>query len=218
MQNAEELNLGQISEFLKASYGIEFSGQNRAERYAWTERVLVAQEYASQGKKQRGQIRGYIAKVSGLSMPQVARLIRMYRANGKVETKTYRRRQFARKYTAADVALLAAADRAHERLSGPATRHILKREFEQYGKREYEHLAGISTGHLTICVRALGIGSRQPSSSRRGPVRWPSASGGGRTRKAYRDICGWTQCTKGIGMEAKGCTTSMRSTPSCSGK
>src|ERR1035438_3148299 len=156
MQNAEELLPGQISEFLKASYGIEFSGQNRAERYAWTQRVLIAQEYAGQSKKQRGQIRGYIGKISGLSMPQVARLIRMYRASGKVEAKVYRRRQFARKYTAADVALLAAVDRAHERLSGPATRRILKREFEQYGKREYERLAGISTGHLYNLRNSVG--------------------------------------------------------------
>jgi hypothetical protein len=155
-QNAEELSPGQISEFLKASYGIEFSGQNRAERYAWTQRVLIAQEYASQGKKQRGQIRGYIGKISGPSMAQVARLIRMYRASGKVEAKVYRRRQFARTYTATDVALLVGVDRAHERLSGPATRRILKREFEQYGKREYERLAGISTGHLYNLRNSVG--------------------------------------------------------------
>jgi len=148
MQNAEELHPEQISEFLKASYGIEFGGQNRAERYAWTQRVLIAQEYASQSKKQRGQIRAYISKVGGLSLPQVTRLIRMYRATGKVESTGYRRCQFSRKYTAQDVTLLAVADRAHERLSGPATRCILKREFEQYGKVEYERLAGISSGHL----------------------------------------------------------------------
>ncbi len=148
MQNAEDLQPEQISEFLKASHGIEFSGQNRAERYAWTQRVLIAQEYASQGKKQRGQIRAYISKVGGLSLPQVTRLVRMYRATGKVEATVYRRCQFSRKYTAQDVSLLAAVDRAHERLSGPATRCILKREFAQYGRREYERLAGISSGHL----------------------------------------------------------------------
>jgi transposase InsO family protein len=46
------------------------------------------------------------------------------------------------------VALLARVDRAHERLSGPATRHILKREFSVYGKAEFERLAGLSNGHL----------------------------------------------------------------------
>lgn len=148
MQNAEGLNSEQISEFLKGSYGIEFTGQSRGERYAWTQRVLTAQEYASQGKKQRGEVRAYIAKMTGMSLPQVARLIRMYRATGRVETKVYQRRQFSRKYTAQDVTLLAGVDRVHERLSGPATRCILRREFEQYGKREYERLAVISTGHL----------------------------------------------------------------------
>ncbi len=148
MQNAEELNPEQISEFLKASFGIEFSGQNRAERYAWTQRVLVAQEYKSQSKKQRGKVRAYIAKVSGLSLPQVTRLIRIYRATGTVKPRAYPRRQFARTYTVADLALLVAVDRVHERLSGPATRCIPKREYEKFGKPEYERLARISNGHL----------------------------------------------------------------------
>ena len=85
MQNAEQLKPAQISEFLKASDGIEFKGQNRAEKYSWTQEVLVAHEYASQTRKQRGQIRAYIAKVSGLSLSQVTRLIRMYRATGTVK-------------------------------------------------------------------------------------------------------------------------------------
>jgi transposase InsO family protein len=117
---------------------------------------LIAQEYASQGKKQRGEVRAYIAKMTGMSLPQVARLIRMYRSTGRVETKVYQRRQFSRKYTAQDVTLLAGVDRVHERLSGPATRCILRREFEQYGKREYERLAGISTGHLYNLRKSAG--------------------------------------------------------------
>jgi len=43
MQNAEALSPQQINEFLKGSEGIQFSGQSRAEIYAWTERLLVAQ-------------------------------------------------------------------------------------------------------------------------------------------------------------------------------
>jgi len=148
MQNAEDLNLEQISDFLKASHGIEFSGQGRAETYQWTQRVLIAQEYTSRGKAERGEVRAYITKMTGVSLPQVARLIRMYRETGKVEPRPYQRRQFPRRYTTADVALLAGVDRAHERLSGPATRCILKREWEQFGKQEYARLAGISVAHL----------------------------------------------------------------------
>ena len=148
MQNAETLTLERISEFLKTSRGIEFTGQSRAEVYNWVERVLVAQEYAHQGKRQRGAIRAYIGKVTGVSLPQITRLIRSYRATGKVELQSYRRRRFAGKYTAEDVALLAEVDRAHERLSGPATRCILKRAYEKFGRQEYARLSKISVGHL----------------------------------------------------------------------
>src|SRR5712692_12102625 len=94
MQNAEALSAEQIREFLKGSEAIEFSGQNRAELYGWTQRVLVQQEYGVQGKKQRGAIRAYIGKTTGLSLPQVTRLIRKYRAEGVVEAAQYRRRRF----------------------------------------------------------------------------------------------------------------------------
>jgi hypothetical protein len=36
----------------------------------------VEQEYFAQRKKQRGQVRALLSKVSGLSMPQITRLIR----------------------------------------------------------------------------------------------------------------------------------------------
>ncbi len=156
MQNAEELNLEQIGEFLKGSYGIEFSGQSRTEKYAWTEQVLIAREYGSLSKKKRGEVRGYIAKVTGLSLAQVTRLVRKYRATGKVEPSAAARRRFPRRYTAEDISLLAEVDRAHERLSGPATRCILKREYERFGKSEYARLAGISVAHLYNLRHSVG--------------------------------------------------------------
>ncbi len=148
MQNAEALTPQQISEFLKGSAGIEFAGQGRAEIYAWTEGMLVTQEYARQGKKQRGAIRAYLSKVTGRSLPQITRLIRQYVKTGKVEAKPCRRRRFPSKYTAPDIALLAEVDGAHQRLSGPATQRILKREYEEFGQPEFARLAGISVSHL----------------------------------------------------------------------
>lgn len=117
-QNAEALTGQQIREFLKGSETIEFRGQNRAELYGWVQRVLVAQEYATQGKKQRGAIRAYLGKMTGLSLPQLTRLIRKYRAEGVVEAAQYRRRRFPVKYSSHDIALLAEVDRAHDWLSG----------------------------------------------------------------------------------------------------
>src|SRR5216684_1273792 len=148
MQNAESLTAEQISEFLKASGGIEFAGQSRAEVYDWTERMLVQQEYSRQGRKQRGAIRAYLSKVTGRSLPQITRLVRKYVQTGSVKLKSFRRRRFPRKYREADIVLLTEVDRAHQRLSGPATQCILKREQQEFGKKEFVRLAGISVSHL----------------------------------------------------------------------
>jgi transposase InsO family protein len=43
---------------------------------------------------------------------------------------------------------LASVDEAHETLSGPATRRILEREVQLYGRQEYARLAAISVAHL----------------------------------------------------------------------
>ena len=60
----------------------------------------------------------------------------------------YRRRRFPGLYTRADIELLASVEEANETLSGPATRRILEREAQVYGKPEYARLAGISVAHL----------------------------------------------------------------------
>lgn len=148
MRNAESLTHSKITEFLKASETIEFAGQSRAEVYGWVQKTLVAQEYARHGKKGRGAIRAYLSKVTGLSLPQITRLIRSYVRTGVVVAKPYRRHRFATQYTCADVALLAEVDRAHERLSGPATQRILKREYAEFDNRKFARLAEISVAHL----------------------------------------------------------------------
>src|ERR1017187_5625007 len=142
------LSLPEMDGFISASEGVEFQGQGRGEIYGWVEATLVQWEYHSQGKKQKGTIRSYIRKMTGLSMPQVTRLIRQHRQNGYVKSSRKARRRFPRKYTAADFALLAKVDEAHQRLNGPATKWILRREWEVFGKGEYQRLAGISVSHL----------------------------------------------------------------------
>ena len=185
MQNAEGLTPEQIQEFLKGSQGIEFAGQSRAERYEFVQRVLVAQEYAVQeSKKRRGAIRAYLSKITGLSLPQLTRLIRQYRQEGAVQAKPYRRHRFGAKYTRRHVELLVQVDRAHGWLSGPATVCILKREHEQFGKAEYACLAGISVAHLYNLRRSVGYRKlaaewkpTQPSAIQIGERRKPDPQG-----------------------------------------
>jgi hypothetical protein len=148
MENAERLSLAQMQALVQASGEIRFAGRRKKEIYEWVQGVLVQAEYALQGRKARGVVRAYLCKMTGKSMPQMARLIRQYRGTGEVRVREYRRRRFAAVYTAADVRLLAQVDRAHERLSGPATRRILEREYGEYGQGEYVRLAKISVSHL----------------------------------------------------------------------
>ena len=148
MQNAENLSHEQIREFLQSSRKIKFAGCGRAEIYAWVERTLGAQGYGSLGKAERGLVRAYAEKVTGLSVSQMTRLIRAYLDTGGVREQPYQRHRFATRYTDQDIALLAEVDRVHERLSGPATRCILQREYKQFGRAEYARLAEISVAHL----------------------------------------------------------------------
>ena len=148
MQKAESLSREQIQEFLRSSEPIEFVGGGRNERYGWVERVLAAQKYGELSKRERGLVRAYMRKVTGLSEAQTTRLIRAFLDHGKVQAQPYQRHRFAAKYTVEDIVLLAEVDRAHGRLSGPATRRILQRAYGQFGDQRYERLAKISVAHL----------------------------------------------------------------------
>ncbi len=111
--------------------------------------LLVRQHgYSRQNRADKGLLRQYLVKMTGRSRAQITRLIQQYRQGGELPPARYRRHRFARKYTPADVELLAAVDEAHETLSGPATRKILEREYQQYQQREYERLAGISVAQI----------------------------------------------------------------------
>jgi hypothetical protein len=145
---AEKLSLVEIEAFLAASDSVRFVGSSRQERYKWVERLLCHHEYVLQKRRAKGLLRAYVERMTGFSRAQSTRLIGSYVKAGRIAPRPSLRPRFQRRYTPADVELLASVDQAHEQLSGPATRHILKREFEVYGKPEFERLARLSNGHL----------------------------------------------------------------------
>ena len=148
MQNLESLSLAEMIKFLEGNRGVRFAVRGRDAVYAFIEAVLKAQRYRRLSKGERGIVRRFLAKVTDRSRAQLSRLIRRWRQTKQVAGKPSRRPRFPRRYTPADVALLAAVDAAHEDLSGPAVRHILQREYRVFGKTEYQRLAGISVSHL----------------------------------------------------------------------
>jgi transposase InsO family protein len=168
---AEKLSLVEIEAFLAASDSVRFVGSSRVELYKWVERLLCHHEYPLQGRRSKGLLRAYVERMTGFSRAQSTRLIGGYVKAGRIAPKPSLRPRFQRRYTAADVELLASVDEAHERLSGPATRHILKREFEVYGKPEFERLARLSNGHLYNLRRSPRYGLRTYEKTRPTAVR-----------------------------------------------
>ena len=59
-----------------------------------------------------------------------------------------KRGKFQRKYGVNDIALLVKTDLVHSCLNGKATKIILKREYEVYGKEEYKKISEISVAQI----------------------------------------------------------------------
>ena len=148
MDDSEATSLEQVRAFLAGSGEVRFAGQCRAEIYAWTERTLTRHEYGGLSRREKGVLRLYVARMTGLSRAQVTRLIASYADTGLVKAAPYQRRKFGARYTRADVELLAYVDKSHGNLSGPATRRILEREHVEYGQSVYERLADISVAQI----------------------------------------------------------------------
>ena len=120
MQHAERLTLAEMREFLDASSNLSFAGTGRKQIYGLLEGVLRSQKYLGLAKKDKGIVRRYLVKISGLSVAQISRLIARWRERGVIEPRTARRYRFPQRYTNDDILLLATTDGAHEGLSAPA--------------------------------------------------------------------------------------------------
>ncbi|HBY64504.1 MAG TPA: integrase, partial [Solibacterales bacterium] len=142
------MSLEQIRAFLEASDEVQFEGRDQKEVYEFVDQTLRRQDYGKLKREERGLVRRYLAKMTGLSRAQVTRLITRYQSGDAVQPKPYRRRSFPTRYTRADIELLARVDEAHETLSGPATVKLLQRAYYDFGDSDYARLAELSVAHL----------------------------------------------------------------------
>ena len=117
--------------------------------HAFVAKTVRRFDYALRGKADKGLLRRFLAKVAGLSRAQITRLLQQHRTTGEIaDRRDTPRRPFPRRYSNADIGLLAELDVLHGTLSGPATRKLCARAFHLFGDRRFERLAGISNGHL----------------------------------------------------------------------
>lgn len=148
MNDSHIISIAQIKQFLKIDSAIKFKSVSKREKYEWINDVLNKFKYFALRKKDKGIVRDYIVKITGLSQSQTGRIISRKRKLGKVSLNSRARHRFPRKYTPADIALLIKTDNVHKRLSGQATKTILWRERAVFGKTEYRNVGQISVAHI----------------------------------------------------------------------
>jgi transposase InsO family protein len=166
------VTLPQLRQFVEGTTEVEFRRCGKDEdRYRLIEGVLRRFRYARLKRADRGLIVRYLMRTTGYSRPQLVRLIKRARV-GQLK-KRYRApvQGFARRFTEADVALLAATDTLHGTLSGPATRHLMQRALTTYGDTRYARLATISTAHLYNLRQRTGYTERRREWTKTRPTR-----------------------------------------------
>lgn len=163
MNETRVCSLEQLQAFLDGTAQVQFLPfEGDDTRYAHIEAALRRFGYRRLGRKHKGVALRYLVRTTGYSRQQVTRLVRQFLDRGGI-AKRYRSpaKGFARKYTAADVALLAETDTLHDTLSGPATRHLMQRAFALFGDIRYARLATISVAHLYNLRAATGYRARR---------------------------------------------------------
>ena len=148
LKDSRPMRMDELRAFLRSSAALTFSGQSREKTYEWIARTLRGYGYLSRPRAEKGLVRQYLLKMTGFSRAQIARLIAQFRQTGHVRLWPYQRHRFPTRFTREDQLLLVEVDEAHDRLSGPATVAILKREYQLFGRPEFQRLSTISVAHL----------------------------------------------------------------------
>ena len=148
MKNLDQLSLVEMKQFVEGSRKVEFKPGAKKDSYAHVEKILAAHKYGKLSKPDKGTVRRFLGKTTGLSRAQTARLVGQWMRERRVRRKQARHPVFARRYTPADVELLARTDEAHETLSGPAVKHLFRRAHLVEGDAAYARLGKISVSHI----------------------------------------------------------------------
>ena len=87
LQTERVRTLDQVRAFVEGSKAVDFTGADRESVYEFVRRALVRMDYAGLGKSDKGLVRRYLAKVTGLSRAQLTRLIGQHRETGRIKDR-----------------------------------------------------------------------------------------------------------------------------------
>ncbi len=100
-------------------------------------------------REDKGLVRRFLAKLTGRSRAQIARLIHCYREGREVQPGSLSAASFSQFAIPGWISNnWASVDEAHQTLSGPATQKILERAWHEFREPGYERLARLSVAQL----------------------------------------------------------------------
>ena len=177
--------LDEVRDFMVGSASVDFRSVDRADAYGFVRRFLVRSRYLRLSRSDKGLVRRFLVKATGFSRAQVTRLITQYRETGRIEDgRRGPKRPFPRRYTKADIGLLAEVDATLGGLCGPVTRRVMQRQYEVFGDARFERLARLSNSHMyrlrqsvTYRRRRLTVTRTRPAQVSIGERRKPHPDG-----------------------------------------
>ena len=121
LQTQRVRTLEQVRRVAEGNEPVDFAVAERESAYEFIRRTLVEFDYTALGKADKGAVKAYLSKMTGLSRAQVTRLVSQHRETGRIRDRRCGgpARPFERRDTAADVRLLADVGAA---MSSPSTR------------------------------------------------------------------------------------------------
>ena len=124
-------SLEQVRAFVEGSEGLDFAGVDRDSRNDFVRRMLVKFDYGALGKRDKGLLRRFLLKATGLSRAQLTRLVGQQARTGRiVDRRGGPAKPFVRRCTAA-------VDDTLGQVCGQATRAVMRREFEVFGDTRF---------------------------------------------------------------------------------
>lgn len=146
-----------LEDFLQGNQSVAFSvlGE-KAERYRFTQKILVKFSYQTCSRKDKGLITRFLMKMTGYSRQQVTRLIGQHKRSGRIKWLPCRDNGFARRYSKEDIRLLAQIDEQHDTPCGQAIKKLCERADQIFGENEYRNLSQISVSHLYNLRASMG--------------------------------------------------------------
>ena len=148
MHSSPANNLIQINNFLQLE-NTKFKSFDKKGSYQFIRDLVCNIKYNTLPKQSKGQAIEYISKILGYSHIQAKRLVKKAARGQLVDPKsTKNKTSFKKKYTDADIKLLAEFDKLANFPNGYSLIESFRRMYEEFHNKNFVRLAYISNGHV----------------------------------------------------------------------